>query len=210
MEYQSQIKQINETYDERIRKRYGNYISGIYRKSNLTENVEVLHRSKCVGQHEDLIIKRGKCEYGTGKIYLREDAFVLPEGYNEHLLIHEYIHRLSCNCKQIGLFERKQYGAGFSFLDGDSRRKIFYGAFNEVLTEWIAYQVTGIKENTRYQQMLYHIEFLKKRAGNDRFERLIEAFFKSDLKVRDDILYFVYGIDLPIRIHQITKEMHSE
>lgn len=71
---------------------------------------------------------RAWCNSDNGKIYIRNDAELTG-----HLLMHEYIHRMSR--KRISKVE---YSFGF---EGDREDKPTV-AFSEALTEWVAIDIT--------------------------------------------------------------------
>lgn len=167
MNYQNELKRINEKYYEEIKKSYGKYIKNFDRIPDITKKVFVIPDEKCVGKHSDLIMMRGKCVTRNGYIYIRESAF------SEHLIIHEFIHRLSRNFRYKGLL-RWGWIEGIGF----EQNKIDYNGLNEILTEWLAYKITQIKEPGVYQENFIFVESLLKKCCSS--EVLEEAFFNGD------------------------------
>lgn len=188
MNYLDSLQKIDKKYRGQILKKYGRHVRWSNWRANLVSDVEIIPLCECAHEHVDLSQKRGKCVYSTGKICLREDAFLRNGEVNEHLLVHEFIHRLSRNELRINR-EIKIWIAGFDYPGNDVKP----AAFNELLTEWIAHDITGIKENTIYQVYLTEIDTLNNLLGNRRFRKLMRAFFHSDIKAMADLLCFAYG-----------------
>lgn len=201
MGYSDAIQKINEKYHKIILKKYGLYLSGPYCRTDLATDIKVLSEQDCVGENEDLKNKRGKCVYATGEIVLRETAFIQGDKINEHLLIHEYIHRLACNQKRFKFrFER---GSGFDFTS----QNVSWTIINELMTEWLAIRITDYREDTPYQRVIGVIEDLREYLGKDRFELLIEAYFRSDLGERDKWFYYRYGHNYQEKIFELNKRI---
>lgn len=189
MNFSDAVQKINEKYHGIIVDKYGPFLTGPYSRVSLATDVEIVSEQKCIGENCDLKTKRGKCTYATGKIVLRENAFIQGSRVNEHLLVHEHIHRIACNQKRRILgFE---WGSGFDFFD----KKVNWTIFNELMTEWLAFKITRYNEDTPYQRYLSVIEDLQTYLGEERFSLLIKAYFKSDLDERNKWFYHRYGYD---------------
>lgn len=138
----------------------------------MQKGVYIIPDNKCVGEYEDLAIgyNRGRCDTDTGNIYIRESALC------EHLLVHEYIHRLSRNY----INGEWNLGIGFSFNLACS---VDFNGINELLTEWLAYKITMKKENDSIYQMLFPIIDIITNKRIYRFcNRIPKAYFRSDYR----------------------------
>lgn len=195
------VKTINKKYYGIIQEKYGVFLRGPYSEKDLTDDVEIISVQDCFGANSDLNLKRGKCTYATGKITLRDNAFIQGNQLNEHLLVHEYIHKIACNQKKTG--RHLEWGSGFDFFD----KNINWSIFNELMTEWLAFNITGYHEDTPYQKYLPVIDDLQKHLCADRFGLLIKAYFTSDLNARNKWLYYSYGLDYQDKITAINKEI---
>ena len=120
MDYTKELNRINDKYYHKIREAYSKYIKNFDSIPDLTHNVYIISDNKCIGDYEDLApgTNRGRCDANTGNIYIRESAFC------EHLLVHEFIHRLSRNFRQ---------GQWTNGLDGFYL--ISFCGINELITE---------------------------------------------------------------------------
>ena len=55
---------------------------------------------------------------------------------------------------------------------------------SELLTDWIAYKITNIKEHTVYSENYRLIDEVEKQLGEEKFRELLKAFFHNkDRKV---------------------------
>ncbi len=163
MDYTKELQKINNEYYPIIKSKYKEYIKNFNKIPDMTQNVFILSDEQCVGEHEDLLKMRGKCVTETGYIYIRKSKF------NKHVLVHEFIHRLSRNYLDCGWVE------GIS-VETDI---IDYNGLSEVLTEWFAYKITKIDEPTIYQKHMHIFDdFIKRDICN--IEYLATAFFSGN------------------------------
>ncbi len=167
MDYTKKLQEINDEYYPIIKKMYKNYVKHFKKIPNLTKNVFILSDDECIGEHNDLLKKRGKCVTENGYIYIRESKF------NKHVLIHEFIHRLSRNYLDCGWVE----GIGVEVNIGQGI--IDYSGLNEVLTEWFAYEITKYRETTIYQDYLPVIDGIITNICS--LKSIKSAFFKGDI-----------------------------
>ena len=167
MDYYTELNRINDKYYNKIKKAYSKYIKNFDSIPDLTQNVYIIPDNKCIDDYEDLAVgkNRGRCDADTGNIYIRESAFC------EHLLIHEFIHRLSRNCRQGNWTN----GLGCFYLVP------FYG-INELITEWIAFSITNIKEANNRQQNLFFLIDNFKCEHRIRFALLFRFYFIGDIQ----------------------------
>ena len=142
----------------------------------ITKNVYVVY--KCDEIYDDLMERgaRGRCDYDDGYIYLRSDREPTA-----HLLIHEFIHRVSRNRK----FVIKPFGT--QWVEGiDFPQKDLFD-LNESITEMIAIDITGEREcGHPYNEGVDILEKLcKPNDKNDMIEDYFTgnlSFFKKKLK----------------------------
>lgn len=147
----------------------------------MTQGVYIIPKEKCVGKHADIAEgkNRGKCVTKNGQIYIRDSAFC------EQVLVHEFIHRLSRNKIRVNK-PWKQWVEGVTVVVN----KIPMFGFNEVLTEWIAFSITGIEEQNLYQ---VYFNFIEKLKSYDILDEIIELYFQgkySELRhrVHDELI----------------------
>lgn len=190
MNYKAQLQCINEKYYDKIKSAYGCYIKNFDKIPNMTQKIYIIPDAKCRFRYKSLSKVRGKCTTKNGKIYIRESAFC------EQVLVHEYIHRLSRNFKKIG-YIKWGWVEGVMYLD----RKVCYRGINEVLTEWLAYNITGIKEDTTYTRLFSFIDDLQQHP--EIFKNIIKAYFSSDKEELTASLYNIYKLDTYIKINQL-------
>lgn len=178
MDYQASLKQLNSKYYPIISDKYGSYIKNFHLRRNLATNVFLIPQKYCFLCFSELAYnKRGKTPRTTGNIYIRKEAF------SEHLLVHEYIHRLSINVKHIR-FIKLELALGFC-IDADH---YYYLGLNELLTEWITYSITGIQEDTIYFRYLYVIDEFREIIGEQQFQEVIFAYFHNDILLIENII----------------------
>lgn len=192
MDYSTELKRINDKYYNKIKKAYGKYIKNFDSIPNLTQNVYIIPDDKCIGDYEDLAVgkNRGRCDTNTGNIYIRESAFC------EHLLIHEFIHRLSRNKVKIGIFKR-QWVEGVMFIN----KKVALLGLNEVLTEWFAFQITNIIEANTYQ---LQFPFIKNIFDSNNTGNIACMYFNNKHIDLISIFYTTYGINVFDKINQLN------
>ena len=140
MQHQDALQKINRKYRDKVREMYGHFLCGPHCNIDLAQKVYIIPQERCVNTLSDIANNRGKCVYNSGKIFLRENAFFQNGCYNEHLLVHEYIHRLSSNRKRNGLFP--VWGSGFDF----KYKYADYTILNELITEWVTFSITNCSE----------------------------------------------------------------
>ena len=172
MDYSTELKRINDKYYNKIKKAYSKYIKNFDSIPDLTQNVYIILDNKCIGDYEDLAVgnNRGRCDVDTGNIYIRESAFC------EHLLIHEFIHRLSRNFIDCGWIE------GFMISDTE----IF---LNELINEALTSKICGY-ESRNYNLYLFPIfHKIVKKIG---YDNLLYAYFSSDIIYLKSNLEIVY------------------
>lgn len=105
---------------------------------------------------------RGICDADTGYIYFRDDVTITA-----HLLIHEFIHRLSRNKFKDEWIE------GIAFTDTN----LYY--LNEVITEMITCRITGTTETDNpYSIGLKHIDALCDKLGEFK---IVRAYFNGNI-----------------------------
>lgn len=199
MDFHNQLILINEKYYEAIEQKYGCFVKNFPSKGNLTSNVFPVSPSDCKDLFADLASHRAKCDH-DGKIYIRTDKL------NEHVLVHEFIHRLTNNRKYLGDF---RFGVIQGF-DADYSKHLFpYGncdllGLNELITEYLAFEITKYKEPTTYQQNLNVISEIRNRLGEDGFDNLIQSYFHSDVRSIWNILYKIYGGNMLYAMNHMT------
>lgn len=194
MNYKAKLQCINDKYYDKIKSTYGCYIKNFDKIPNMTQKIYIIPDAKCRFRYKSLSKVRGKCTTKNGKIYIRESAFC------EQVLVHEYIHRLSRNFKKIG-FIKWGWVEGVMYLD----KKICYRGINEVLTEWLAYNITGIKENNTYTSQFIFTDELKKHPVI--FNKIIKAYFSSDKENLIDSLWSVFEGNTFILINQLDQNI---
>ena len=174
MQNKERLKIINDKYNECINKQYGQFVKHFRFRRDMTRGVKLLTEEQCVGKHFDLSKEkgnRGKCLCKNGNIYIREDALT------DQVLVHEYIHRLSCNYRFI-------LGYGYIPIQGIDYPNKELNGLSELLTDWIAYKITNIKEHTVYSENYRLIDEVEKQLGEEKFRELLKAFFHNkDRKV---------------------------
>lgn len=193
MNHTAELQRINDKYYSKIKSTYGCYIKNVDKIPNMTQKVYIVPDANCAGKHSDLSLKRAKCITKSGKIYIRESAF------DERILIHEYIHRLSRNYKH-------KAPLNWGWVEGFSSIKdnISYVGFNELITEWITYDITHIKEPLNPYQVLFPIiAKIQSCLGND-FEKIIQLYFQGNCNPLFDIIY------LNVYYPQPGKNMFNE
>lgn len=166
------LKEVNDKYYPIIKEKYGKYVKNFSQKGAMTDNVRFFDSSqeKKAYKGKTLI---GNCDRRNGRIYLNKDKM------DEHSVVHEYIHRLSRNrrrkCFKINPFtpvlgiHEKYHGIDFSGM-------------NEVITEWLTYQITHIQKDTSVYQVFFSIiTDMKKNAYYDE-EQFLYAYFTGKTK----------------------------
>lgn len=190
------LKEVNDKYYMKIKKYYEKYIKNFDSIPNITKNVFIVPSNECIGKHSDLSNNRGKCESDTGYIYIRENAF------NEHLLIHEFIHRLSRNRLRQHLFKRIWIeGIGYQ------QNNVDYRGLNELITEWLAFNITNYKENNNCQHYFCFINEFKKECD---FDKIIEAYFNSDGQTIHQELCKIFPLNSDKMINNLTQKILLE
>lgn len=156
----------------------------------ITEDVYIVHKGDDI--YNDLINKcaRGVCPVENGHIYFRDDVEITA-----HLLIHEFIHRLSRN--------RKFIMASFSWcwVEGIDFPSDYLTYINEAITEMIAVDIMGEREeNNPYNKGLKVIDMLCNKidktaivyaymSGNRKF---FKNMLKKDYKnFKDNFLFMM-------------------
>lgn len=200
MEFENQLKIINAKYYNKIISTYGHFIKRLASKGNLATDIIPLSLDDCIGIYLDMADKRGRCDT-NGKICIRVDKF------NEHVLVHEFIHRLSNNRKYLGGI---QFGTIQGFNANYKKYLFPHGycdltGFNELITEYLTMEITNYKEPSMYQLCSDLVIEAKNRLGNDRFDELIRCYFQSDLRSVWPILYDLYGINFLKTMNRITE-----
>lgn len=187
MNYQAELQRINSKYYSKIKNDYSKYIRNFERIPDMRYKVSIVPDQKCINEFSDIAPgkARGKCDTKTGYIYIRESAFC------EQVLVHEFIHRLSRNKIKIKRFS-KQWVEGIAIPD----EKLPLVGLNEVLTEWLTFQITGIQEPNSYQRLFYYIEEIELHphiSSSDTLETIIECYFKSNYNAVAYKMYDLYG-----------------
>ena len=181
MDYSTELKRINDKYYNKIKKAYSKYIKNFDSIPDLTQNVYIIPDDKCIGDYKDLAVgkNRGRCDADTGNIYIRESAFC------DHLLIHEFVHRLSRNYD------------GHQWINGIGIESNFYdlSGFNELFTEWFTYHITHTRENSNYQKTFFLIKHFKLRHPHD-FKKMIMYYFSSNTDYAVSLIFKYYGNDI--------------
>lgn len=192
------LQDINDKYYGKIKNAYGRYIKNFDQIPDMTQNIFIVPDDECTGDYADLVVgkNRGRCDANTGNIYIRESAFY------EHLLVHEFIHRLSRNKIKLGLL-KKQWIEGIMYLD----KKVALYGLNEVLTEWLAFNITNHIENNIYQQEFTLIVDIKKH--HNLLEKIIGAYFCSNKDELFAFLYDVYGTDAYREMNDLDSRIRS-
>ena len=192
MDYSTELKRINDKYYHKIKKEYSKYIKNFDSIPDLTQNVYIIPDNKCIDDYEDLAVgkNRGRCDADTGNIYIRESAFC------EHLLIHEFIHRLSRNKVKIRFFKR-QWVEGVMFLD----KKVALFGLNEVLTEWFAFQITNIIEANNCQ---LQFPFIKNIFDTNDTDSIAFKYFNNMYEDLINMFYATYGLSVYDKINQLN------
>lgn len=141
----------------------------------ITEDVYIVHKGDDI--YNDLINKcaRGVCPVENGHIYFRYDVEITA-----HLLIHEFIHRLSRN--------RKFIMASFSWcwVEGIDFPSDYLTYINEAITEMIAVDIMGEwEENNPYNKGLKVIDMLCNKIDKTA---IIYAYMSGNRKFFKNIL----------------------
>jgi len=103
------------------------------------------------------------------KIYIRTDAII-----NDNLFIHEYIHLIS--------IKRTWYG---KVILGLAKNKSLVD-FNELLTEYFAYDITGIKNTLHpYNFAFPFVKFLIGKLGK---EQIVRCYFGGSVNIIKQII----------------------
>lgn len=151
-----------ESYINTLKQQYGQYVK-FENIKGITEDIYLISENERIGCHSDMQKHRGKCDKKTGNIYFKDDIIIL-----DSLFVHEYIHRIT----------RKKYWVNKWILGIAYNYKTVY--FNEVLTEWYSYKVTGIME----LENIYTFAFPIIEKLNDKYEKeMEESYFKNNLKL---------------------------
>lgn len=166
MDYKQELERINDKYYNKIKCEYGKYVKNIDKIPDMTKKVYIIPLKKCVREYEDLQKHTGICLKKNGRINIREESF------NEHLLVHEYIHRISRRFRRKGF--KWEWVEGIDYTDTG----ICYTGLNEVLTEYLAVRITGKKMDKHpYQMFFCLIECLIKKNG---FNYICENYFQNN------------------------------
>lgn len=168
MNYELQLQEINDKYYSKIKNAYGRYIKNFDNLPKLQDYTEFVSNGKVYNK-----LKRdnasGWFNPKTNKIYIRTDTVI-----NDNLFIHEYIHLISAKKTwygkiQLGLAKKK------TLID-----------FNEALTEYFTYDITGFKNTLHpYSFAFPLVEFLIDRLGK---EQLIECYFSGNIEPIKELL----------------------
>jgi len=157
MKYELQLQEINNKYYDKIKNAYGRYIKDFDNLPKLQDCTEFVSNGKVYNK----LINSGnsaECIYRNQKIYFRTDVL-----FTDDLIIHEYIHLIA--------IKKTWYGKIYSGL----AKYNFLINFNEILTEWIMYKITGIKNHARpYTYGFSLIEVLCDKIGENV---IIECYF---------------------------------
>jgi len=164
---------------------------------DITEDVFIVDNNDKIYKELKNNNGRAKCDANTGNIYIRNDIDLTA-----HLLIHEFIHRISRNKVKVGLF-KKQWIEGIMFVD----KKVALYGLNEVLTEWIAFDVTNYTENNSYQQEFKLIKDVKKH--HNLLDKIIGAYFDNNKDKLLVLLYDVYGINTYAEINDLDNRIRT-
>lgn len=156
----------------------------------ITEDVYVVYKGDDI--YNNLINKRarGVCPVENGHIYFRDDVEITA-----HLLIHEFVHRLSRN--------RKFVMASFSWhwVEGIDFPSDYLTYINEAITEMITVDIMGEREeNNPYNKGLKVIDMLCNKidktaiiysyiSGNRKFfKKMLNKDYK---KFKDNFLFMM-------------------
>lgn len=199
MDKTNELITANNKYYNKICDKYGSLTTNDNISRDLTTDIIFIPHDKCVGKHIDLGKARGKCDSKTGIIYIRENV------YCDHLLVHEYIHRLSRNYKHTG-YLKKQWIEGFCYPYRKNEGILYWG-INEVFTEWVAYDITGIKEDNPYQLYFGIMQHIVEKLGQNKYQKLIHAYFNGDKIVLCEMIYEVYGNETKNLLNEISLRL---
>lgn len=132
------------------------YIKDFNSIPNMTQNIMLLSEERLFFERDKLTKNnaRGNCDVNTGYIYIIKDAFC------EHLLVHEFMHRLSRNQKRAGIF-KKYWVSGIY----DPYETVDFRGLNELMTEWLTFKITNFKENNVYQSEFANFENITQRCN---------------------------------------------
>ncbi len=199
MNYEDEKRKINEAYYRKIRDTYGKYVKNFDKIPNMTQDVYIIPSGKCVGKHADIAEgkNRGKCVTKNGRIYIRDSAFC------EQVLVHEFIHRLSRNKIRVNK-PWKQWVEGVTVVVN----KIPMFGFNEVLTEWIAFSITGIVEEQNLYQAYFNI--IEKLKSHDILDKIIELYFQGKCHELQYCMYEKFGIGIKEYLSDLADIIANE
>ena len=172
--------------------RLGEYVKPYIHKNiiPINEYVYVVHKGDDI--YNDLINKhaRGVCPVENGHIYLRDDVEITA-----HLLIHEFIHRLSRNRKFV------MASRSWCWVEGIDFPSDYLTYINEAITEMITVDIMGeLEENNPYNKGLKVIDMLCNKidktaiiyvymSGNRKF---FKNMLKKDYKnFKDNFLFMM-------------------
>ncbi len=175
MDYTTELNRINDKYYNKIKKEYSKYIKNFDSIPDLTQNVYIIPDDKCIDDYKDLAVgkNRGRCDADTGNIYIRESAFC------DHLLIHEFIHRLSRNKTKKILFPQKILGIA---------TEAKYIGINEIFTEYLSIKI-DTEECNSYLQFINIFSTLDETSIID----FTGYYFKGDIFNFINLLISIYG-----------------
>ena len=173
MNEMEQLREINNKYYPIIKEKYGKYINNFLKKRTMMDNVCFFNSNQKEFQICGGKTLAGGCDKRNGRIYLNKDKI------NEHTVVHEYIHRLSRNRRRkylkinpftpvLGIHE-EYHGVDFSGV-------------NEIITDWLAYQVTHIQKGTSVYQVFFFIITDMQKSSYYNEEQFLQAYFTGKTK----------------------------
>lgn len=161
MNYDLCLQEINNKYYDKIKNTYGRYIGNFDDFPKLQDCVEFVSSGKIYNKLENDGAS-AECMYKNKKIYIRTNTLITDD-----LIIHEYIHLIA--------IKRTWYGKTYSGL----AKYKYLVDFNEAFTEWLMFDITGIKNNARpYGFCFSLIDVLYDKIGK---EQLFECYFAGKI-----------------------------
>ncbi len=169
MDYSKELKRINDKYYEKIKEQYEPYVKNFSKVPNMTKKVFIIPDGKCIGKHKDLNVTRSKCLTKNGYIFIKESLF------NEHIVVREFINRLSRNFKHINKF-KFCWVIGIAFKENGHD----YFGLNATLNEWLTYKITNHTDEVGFQSNFWFMKMLL--SSGCKEETLKQSFFNNDYK----------------------------
>ena len=80
---------------------------------------------------------------------------------------------------------------------------------NELITEHLSFEVTKCQECTTYQQYLEILSEIRNRLGEEGFDTLIQAYFRSDIRSIWNMLYKIYGLNMLQAMNRLTNAVRG-